>query len=322
MKNFLLMFFAFTTIFSCKKNENASTEISGKPNAVSIIIDDELWNGEIGDSLRNKFASPVIGLPQEEPLFTLNQYPVKLLEGFMSNSRNIIIIKKEAKSRFEIIENKLPKPQNVVYISGKTVLEIQDSIQNNAIKIINKIKETEINDFQKLTRKSLLDSKKINKKFNIDINIPLNYNYVMRRSKFIWLKKEISSGSVSLIGYQIPINQIKNEKKQLSQILKTRDSIGHLFIHGSVKNTKMLTDVSVSPFFEKTIINGRPAFETRGLWQMNNDFMSGPFINYTILDKPHNRILVLEGFCYAPSKEKRDLMFELESIIKSINILK
>ncbi len=322
MKNFLLMFFAFTTIFSCKKNENASTEISGKPNTVSIIIDDELWNGEIGDSLRNKFASPVIGLPQEEPLFTLNQYPVKLLEGFMSNSRNIIIIKKEAKSRFEIIENKLPKPQNVVYISGKTVLEIQDTIQNNAIKIINKIKETEINDFQKLTRKSLLDSKKINKKFNIDINIPLNYNYVMRRSKFIWLKKEISSGSVSLIGYQIAINHIKNEKKQLSQILKTRDSIGHLFIHGSVKNTKMLTDVSVSPFFEKTIINGRPAFETRGLWQMNNDFMSGPFINYTILDKPHNRILVLEGFCYAPSKEKRDLMFELESIIKSINILK
>ncbi len=322
MKNFLLMFFAFTTIFSCKKDENASAEISGKPNAVSIIIDDELWNGEIGDSLRNKFASPVIGLPQEEPLFTLNQYPVKLLEGFMSNSRNIIIIKKEAKSRFEIIENKLPKPQNVIYISGKTVLEIQDSIQNNAIKIINKIKETEINDFQKLTRKSLLDSKKINKKFNIDINIPLNYNYVMRRSKFIWLKKEISSGSVSLIGYQIAINHIKNEKKQLSQILKTRDSIGHLFIHGSVKNTKMLTDVSVSPFFEKTIINGRPAFETRGLWQMNNDFMSGPFINYTILDKPHNRILVLEGFCYAPSKEKRDLIFELESIIKSINILK
>ncbi len=322
MKNFLLMFFAFTSIFSCKKDENSSTEISGKSNSVSIIIDDELWNGEIGDSIRNKFATPVIGLPQEEPLFTLNQYPVKLLEGFMSNSRNIIIIKKEAKSRFEIIEKKLPKPQNVVYISGKTVLEIQDTIQNNALKIINKIKETEIIDFQKLTKKSLLDTKKINKKFNINIDIPVSYNYVMRRGKFIWLKKEISSGSVSLITYQIPINNIKSSKNQLAQILKTRDSIGNLFIHGSLKKTKMLTDVSVSPFFDKTIINGRLAFETRGLWQMNNDFMSGPFINYTIIDKPNNRILVLEGFCYAPSKEKRDLIFELESIIKSINILK
>ena len=49
--------------------------------------------------------------------------------------------------------------------------------------------------------------------------------------------------------------------------------------------------------------------------------MSGPFVNYAIVDKEHNRILVLEGFCYSPSKEERDLMHELESIIKSIVIL-
>jgi hypothetical protein len=59
-------------------------------------------------------------------------------------------------------------------------------------------------------------------------------------------------------------------------------------------------------------------FETKGTWQLENDYMSGPFINYSILDKKNNRILVLEGFCYAPSKEKRDLMFELEAIIKSV----
>jgi hypothetical protein len=50
--------------------------------------------------------------------------------------------------------------------------------------------------------------------------------------------------------------------------------------------------------------------------------MAGPFINYAIIDKKHNRILVLEGLCYAPSKEKRDLMHELESIIKSVAIEK
>jgi hypothetical protein len=42
--------------------------------------------------------------------------------------------------------------------------------------------------------------------------------------------------------------------------------------------------------------------------------MSGPFINYAIIDKENNRVLVLEGFCYSPSKEKRDLMLELEAI--------
>jgi Domain of unknown function (DUF4837) len=320
MKRFYLMFFVFMTVCSCKNANEISGESSGKPNTVSIIIDDELWNGEIGDSIRNKFAAPVIGLPQEEPLFTINQYPVKLLEGFMTNSRNIIVIKKEAKSLFEITENEYAKPQNVVHISGKSVLEILDTLQNNSNKIIDKIKKTEIFENQKITKKESLNSKKINLKFKILIDIPKNYKYVMRRNKFVWLKKEISSGSLSLIAYETKYFDLNNNKKLINQIIKTRDSIGNLYIHGSARNTQLQTDNSLMPYLSKTIIDNNIAFETKGLWQMNNDFMSGPFINYNILDKKHNRILVLEGFCYAPSKEKRDFMFELESIIKSVNI--
>ena len=48
-------------------------------NTIAVIIDDQLWKGEVGDSIRNKFASPVIGLPEEEPLFTINQFPIQLL---------------------------------------------------------------------------------------------------------------------------------------------------------------------------------------------------------------------------------------------------
>ena len=84
----------------------------------------------------------------------------------------------------------------------------------------------------------------------------------------------------------------------------------------------MVTEEAYSPYFSKTILVGNKTYETKGTWQMKNDFMSGPFINYVIFDKLHRRLLVLEGFCYAPSKEKRDLMFELESIIKSIQIKK
>jgi hypothetical protein len=84
----------------------------------------------------------------------------------------------------------------------------------------------------------------------------------------------------------------------------------------------MVTEEAYSPYFSKIILAGNNAFETKGTWQMKNDFMSGPFINYAIFDKAHKRILVLEGFCYAPSKEKRDLMFELEAMIKSIQIKK
>ena len=54
------------------------------------------------------------------------------------------------------------------------------------------------------------------------------------------------------------------------------------------------------------------------MWEVKNDFMAGPFINYMISDSIKKNWLVLEGFCFAPSLKKRDLMFELNTILKSV----
>lgn len=310
--------------FSCnEKKTKRTTETSGKINSVSVIVDDQLWNGEVGDSIRNKFASPVLGLPQEEPIFSLTQYPVKLLEGFMSNSRNIIVIKRESKSQFRIVENEYANPQIVVHISGKTVQEIQDTIQANDSIITRKFKNSEIKILQQQIKEdSVTDTEKITEKFRLKIAIPTKYKMVMSGKNFLWYKKEITSGNLSLVFYQIPYSSIKDNGNEISRITKIRDSIGRIYIHGAVPKTRMVTETSYSPYFAKIKIAGRNSFETKGNWELERDFMSGPFINYAILDKKNNRIVVIEGFVYAPSKQKRDLMFELEAIIKSVQFLK
>ena len=322
-KTLFLWLFVACLVSSCsfKKDRLPDDSSSAAINTIAVIIDDQLWNGEVGDSIRNKFASPVLGLPQEEPLFTINQYPVKLFEGFSTDSRNIIIVKKDNENKFEIKKNEFATPQNAFHISGKTSFEIIDILEKNAPDIIKKMRAIEIVHNQKIIKDSLLNTKKIQKKFNIDLLIPSKYEYVMRRRNFIWLKSEIVSGNKSLIIYQIPLKSIR-PNNAVSDVVKVRDSIGRLYIHGSAYNTQMVTEEAYSPYFSKIILNGDKTYETKGTWQMKNDFMSGPFINYVIFDKLHRRLLVLEGFCYAPSKEKRDLMFELESIIKSIKIKK
>lgn len=309
------------SVFFCsciKKHDREIEKTSGKINTISVIIDDQLWNGEVGDSIRNKFASPVIGLPQEEPLFTINQYPIKLFEGFMTNSRNIIVIKKEAENTFNIIENEYASPQNVIHISGKTTASIIEQLELNAPEIIRKMRQTEIEEKQRIIDTSRIATKKIKRKFKIDLHIPKGYNYVMERKKFIWLKKEITSGNTSILIYQIPLYKLNNGKNVLNNIIKTRDSIGNLYIHGKSRNTQMVTEDSYAPYFFHININGKEAYETKGTWELKNDFMSGPFINYSIIDRVNRRVVVLEGFCYDPSKEKRDLMFELEAIMKSV----
>lgn len=316
---FLWLFVSFFVSSCSFKKERFPNDSSAAINTIAVIIDDQLWNGEVGDSIRNKFASPVLGLPQEEPLFTINQYPVKLFEGFSTDSRNILIVKKDNENKFELKKNEFATPQNAFHISGKTSFEILEILEKNAGDIIKKMRTIEIEYNQKIIKDTLLDTKKIQKKFNIDISIPSKYEYVMRRRNFIWLKSEIPSGNNSLLIYQIPWKKIR-PKNAVNDVVKVRDSIGKLYIHGSAYRTQMVTEEAYSPYFSKTTLNDYKTYETKGTWQMKNDFMSGPFINYAIFDKVNKRILVLEGFCYAPSKEKRDLMFELESIIKSIQI--
>ncbi|MES2575598.1 MAG: DUF4837 family protein [Bacteroidota bacterium] len=319
---FLLLSLFSLLFFSCKKQEDIPRKATGKINTISVVIDNQLWNGEVGDRIRSKFASPVIGLPQEEPLFTINQYPAKLMEGFMTDSRTIIVVKKENKTEFEIKKNQYAWPQSVFHISGKTNTAILEIIEKNTSKIIQIIKETEIAESQRVHSQSLMNPTLIKNKFQIDLKVPSGYSYVVQKSKFLWLKKEIISGNTSLLIYEVPISSIRKAPNPIVNIIKMRDSIGDLYIRGTELETQMITEEGYAPYFFKTKINGKEAYETKGTWELKNDFMSGPFVNYAILDKAHNRILVLEGFCYSPSKEKRDLMHELESIIKSIVILK
>jgi hypothetical protein len=48
--------------------------------------------------------------------------------------------------------------------------------------------------------------------------------------------------------------------------------------------------------------------------------MSGPFVNFCFVDKTNRRLFVAEGFVYAPSESKRDYMFELETMMRSISV--
>ena len=315
--HFLFLLLPFLLI-SCFKGEKQSQTVSGKTNAISVIIDDQLWYGEVGDSIRNKFASPVLGLTQEEPLFTINQYRARLVEGFVTDSRSIIVVKKTAAEKFEVIRSK-NLPHNTFRIYGKSVDDIICSIELNSPEIIKIIRNAEIEKIQQDNSASLLNKAIIKNKFHINIQIPTGYEYMLHKKKYIWLKKEIISGNTSLLIYQIPLRNFKKKKDVVNAIVKMRDSIGK-YIQGRELNTQMITSEAYAPYFSKTMIDNKNVFETKGTWELKNDFMTGPFINYAFVDETFNRLLVIEGFCYSPSHQERDLMLDLEAIIKTVRI--
>jgi hypothetical protein len=318
--HFLCVLLSVVLVSCLKKEANLPRKTSGAINTISVIIEDQLWNGEVGDSIRNKFASPVIGLPQEEPLFTINQFPIQLLEGFATASRAIIIVKKATENKFEIKKNQYASPQNVFHISGKTAVEILQLLEEHSPEIIRYIKQAEISESQRINQKALLPAGLFKKQFQLSIQVPSNFEQVMRKPNFVWLKKNSISGSSSLLLYQLPLKTIRTSTVSAA-ILSMRDSIGK-YIQGTEPQTYMISETGYTPYFFKSTLDHRLAYETRGTWQLQNDYMSGPFINYTIVDSINKRLVVLEGFCYSPSKEKRDVMHELEAIMHSVHVLK
>ncbi|NHN25555.1 DUF4837 family protein [Flavobacterium jejuense] len=326
MKHLFITFLSLIILISCKESEADKkavlTESNGKINNVSIIMDENLWNGEIGDSIRKKFAAPIDGFINEEPMFTLNQYPSKIFEGFVRNSRNIIVVEKSDQSGFSAKKDEFAKPQQVFYIVGKTKDEILATLEKKANEIIQAIKEGEIIENQIRLKKAAVTDAKVRERFGVALTIGYGYKYDMVEDDFLWIRKEFNSGYNSILVYEMPINVIENDSNVVNNIVKMRDSIGKKFIHGTLDNTWMVTEEAYSPLFFDVSIAGRKTYETKGNWYLKNDFMAGPFLNYAIKDTKNNRFLVLEGFTYNPSKSKRDLVFELEAIIKSVKFLK
>lgn len=323
MNKIFFYFFSFVSLlfFSCsKKSENSSRLSTGKINTISVVIDDQLWNGIIGDSIRNKFASPVEGLSKEEPQFDISQYPIDVMEGFVTKSRTIIVVKQGNANHFSIKKNQYATPQNVIHITGETLADLLRIIEKRSPQIIKIIQEGEIKAHQILLNDSLLDPKTINEQFKLTLKIPNNYSYALKNESFVWLKSEFQSGSTSLLITQLPIGTINSEDNILEKVIKVHDSIGALYIRGKELSSSLYIDKSYPIYLSQITLDGKPAYETKGTWRLKDSFMFGAFINYLIVDSKNNRIIYLEGFCYVPSRERRDYMHELESIIKGVKI--
>lgn len=319
----VLSLFLLSTIFSCNSEAKPNQATSrGAVNNLTIIVSDHLWNGEVGDSLRKKFASSVDGLQQEEPLFTINQFNNKFLDNQTAFNRNIIIIKKDEKNLYRFEKNKYAQPQNVVHFTGNNVEDIIGLIGKYGDSLVKVFKLTEQQKQQEIIKTNLIDPVKIQEKFNVTLDIPQNFDLVLEKKSFLWYKKEILGGNSSLLIYKVPFRALLRNDNLVGNIINVRDIVGAKYIKGKLPNTRMITEESYAPYFQSTLLANRRTYETKGTWELKGDYMSGSFINYAIMDRDKREFLILEGFCYAPSIPKRDLMHELEAIIKSVKFLK
>lgn len=322
MKIIYAFVFSLILFTSCNngKGQRIIPGSNGNINDLLVVVDNLLWEDSVGETIRDVVAAPVPALNQEEPLFSLRQMPPMVFDGFATKSRIILKIEKGGPAGMVIKNDVYARPQTVVVVSGKTDQEINDQLEVNGDKIIAAFKKEELKENQRRIKISLMDDAPLEKALGVKLKFQTAYRIAKQDKDFFWIRKDIPTGTMDIMIYEVPLNTIKKGDSAIVDIVRMRDSIGKVHIPGPVEGSYMITEEAYTPYLYETKLDGKPTYETKGIWDVKNAFMSGPFVNYAIEDTANNRYLVIEGYVFAPSVEKRDNIFELEAIIKSIEI--
>ena len=324
MRYFLFSAVTMFLLISCgdkkKSNDIYIQDSSGAINNVSVVTENELWDGRVGDAIRTVLAKPIYGLPQDEPMFTISQIPSAVFSGFVTKNRTVLKIETNKEAGIKILNNVYAKPQKVIVVSGKTKQEIINVLIESESKIIETFRNEELAERMRQMAKSPHNFTVFKEKLGISLEFSSIYRIAKQTDDFFWIRKDITTGTTNLMIYELPLDAIKRNDSVVNQIIKIRDSIGKQYIEGPLEGSYMVTENAYTPFHGETILDNKPALETKGIWDVKNAFMGGPFINYAIEDKINKRWVVIEGFAFAPSVEKRNYMLELEAIIKSVKI--
>ena len=308
-------------IISCSNQKDQLPSSTGKTSEIMLVKENIQTNSKSIEIVKKYFSNEQFGLNQPEPITNIIEIYKSAFGDLFSKHRNILMlhISPKYKSEFITRSDVWASPQIAISLKASSDTALEKLFLKNADKIYmyfhqNDIKRV-INAFERDKNAVIVDT--IKKVFGVDIVIPSNYYIAKKTKNFIWLRKEMPKYSQALIIYSFPYNDTL--QLNFKSIYNKRDAISKKFIQGDIDNSYMaIENKYIKPMSVNLLFKSHYAIETRGLWMVVNDFMGGPFINYTILDEKNNRIIVADGYVYAPNQEKRDLLIQLESIIHSI----
>lgn len=321
-----ILFIVFLLIQSCGTVEQRSPRSVGATSEILVVTQNpEQWTGVQGTAIREFFGQFQYGLPQDEPLFRLVNITVENLSDMFKKHRNILIIENNQNLQEAVVETRSDlwaKPQRVIKIIAASPDEWIEAFDANkeGLKILFERTERErlLNIFRPTTNTSLVDE--LNKHMGIRMTIPEGFYMAKKEENFAWIRKEAIDFSQALMIWSLPYRDTFDLNP--SRLIAVRDSIVQKHIPGPSSGSFMSTEKEfLPPYIIRTDQYVTDfAVEVRGMWNVVGDFMAGPFLSYTIIDETTGKLLTVEGYVYAPNKDKRDYLRQLEAILYSLKI--
>jgi hypothetical protein len=339
---------------ACRQQSSNNNPLALKPTAmgrindVVILADQNIDQTPLGDMILSYFEAPYPILTADEPIFNVRfMSPEDLLaKPLRKELRTFVLIADvsdttssttkmlrsdlgeekfkrtttDPKFITSIGKEKWAKDQLIIYIFANGKEKLYKAISDNfeaVAKRINQHDEKNLNatvygiqSVNKVLSKLALDS------FGIQIKIPGLYNLAMQKPNFLWIRMDNKEINQSIIIRKFPYKD--NKQFEMGNIIRLRNEYGKEFIRTGQDSAYMSTNVIDLPTFEYTYVhNNVYTKEVRGIWETVHDFMGGPFVSYMLHNEAKGEVVFIDVFVFAPGKDKRDLVQQLDCIVKT-----
>ncbi|MBK9257014.1 MAG: DUF4837 family protein [Saprospiraceae bacterium] len=353
---FLFLIITTLLLFSCgpeMKDSLANKPGSmGRLNTVVVLADAELWESETGDSIDYYFGSAYPVLPAPEPFFDLKHFTLQDLDAsplrkeFRSflvvadlsdtESKTTAMVKKDlgeekynralSDPEFNISAglNKWARNQVIIYLYANGKENLHLAIQKHFPQVANRIHKNDEESLAATLYGVMQDNNALGNEiadsFGIKMRIPGLFVKAIHEPNFMWIRMDQKEVNQSIVIRKFPYT----DKSQLTKanLIRLRNEYGKEYIQTGSPDAYMSTNEKDLPIYEYIQpINDIYAVEVRGIWETVNDFMGGPFISYALLNEKRNEIIFIDAFVFAPGKNKRDFVQQLDYVVKTAKLV-
>lgn len=296
--------------------------ITGGAGEVLVVMDNFNWENSAGNLLQDILKEEIPGLPQSEPLFDVIHITAASFDNFYQYHRSIVLTNIDAglepKVRFR--ENVWARPQILVQLEAPTSGALHELLSANEEKIQRFLVQYDRNRLMKiyLDSKDLAIQKEIASNHQVRLAIPRGYNMDFSKDEYTSVSIEAPDLSQVIQVYDYPASGPEDLATDL--LVKERNRITKKYVQGPRDGSYMTLSAMFEPIAFEVKKGGMDIIELRGLWELENGFMGGPFISHSVYDAKRERIVTVDAYIYHPNQKKRVKLKQVEAIVYSLEL--
>lgn len=305
---------------ACNNPKALLPNVSGKAGEILVVIDKDGWEGKLGDSVRQVLTSDCPYLAQKEPLFSLSNVTPGGFADLFKVHRNILIfnINPSVGQNGMILRNDAwARPQTVIQIDAADIEAARSVFAEKGELIAGSFEQAE-RDRNMANAKLYEDTglaKAVRQLAGGSPHFPSGYKLKLATDEFIWIADEKQYTIQGVFVYKYPAQL--GDNFELEQLVARRNEMLKAHVPGMLDGSWMTTSEFIRPTVEFIKFRGRQFAQMRGFWEVENDFMGGPFVSHSFFSPDAQKIIVVEAWVYAPKYDKRQYLRQVESIIYS-----